>query len=294
MISDLTTALTAFLVSRPTQYDRARLMTFTLKSGQVIRVCDKQNSQTIPSGAGPLSGLTFIGGNPSFTPGKVTCAIGGSAQEHDVTIIAGASDLISGIPAIAFIAGGGFNLADYSLDYAFSAGPGQPWLGTLNRFSGIVAEVTDCGSVSAKLNVKDYTYLLDTDWPKNTVQPDCLNTLYDAGCTLSKASFAVSGVVQAGSTVNAIQTALSNPDDYFDLGTVTFTSGVLDGLTGWIRLYASGVIHLATPLLVAPSAGDTFLAYPGCDLTASTCASKFSNLPNFAGFPFVPEPEVSY
>jgi hypothetical protein len=43
-----------------------------------------------------------------------------------------------------------------------------------------------------------------------------------------------------------------------------------------------------------PSNGDTLNAIAGCDKLQATCTSKFSNLVNFAGFPFVPKPETAY
>jgi hypothetical protein len=42
-----------------------------------------------------------------------------------------------------------------------------------------------------------------------------------------------------------------------------------------------------------PNTGDTFTAYPGCDKTQNTCTSKFNNLVNFGGFPYVPVPEAA-
>jgi hypothetical protein len=43
-----------------------------------------------------------------------------------------------------------------------------------------------------------------------------------------------------------------------------------------------------------PAPGDTFIAYPGCDKTQSTCSGKFSNLVNFGGSPYIPVPETSF
>ncbi len=47
------------------------------------------------------------------------------------------------------------------------------------------------------------------------------------------------------------------------------------------------------PLQSAPSAGDTFTVYYGCDHTPGTCQSKFNNLANFRGFPYVPPPQMA-
>lgn len=47
------------------------------------------------------------------------------------------------------------------------------------------------------------------------------------------------------------------------------------------------------PLQSAPASGDAFTVYQGCDHTPGTCRSKFNNLPNFRGFPYVPPPQMA-
>jgi len=44
----------------------------------------------------------------------------------------------------------------------------------------------------------------------------------------------------------------------------------------------------------APAEGDTFNVAFGCDHTQATCQSKFNNLINFRGFPYVPPPQLAY
>jgi hypothetical protein len=36
--------------------------------------------------------------------------------------------------------------------------------------------------------------------------------------------------------------------------------------------------------------GDAFTVYLGCDHTQATCTTKFGNLTNFRGFPYIPSP----
>jgi hypothetical protein len=82
-----------------------------------------------------------------------------------------------------------------------------------------------------------------------------------------------------------------NSSGYFTLGVVTFTSGVLNGLSYAIQDYTAGVLTLVVGALAAPSAGDTFTIIPGCDKQLATCQYKFSNLIHFGGTPFIPQPE---
>ena len=81
---------------------------------------------------------------------------------------------------------------------------------------------------------------------------------------------------------------------YFDQGIVSFTSGANAGLTRTVKSYdpATG-FTFALPLPVAPSAGDTMTARPGCDKTLAQCRSKFNNANRFRGYPWVPTPETA-
>jgi hypothetical protein len=85
-------------------------------------------------------------------------------------------------------------------------------------------------------------------------------------------------------------------DDY-NLGKISFTSGVLNGQSRMIRasIYNSGSsasITVSTPFPAAPSTGDSFRIYQGCDKSwaGTNGCPKFSNTARFRGFPFVPQP----
>jgi uncharacterized phage protein (TIGR02218 family) len=93
--------------------------------------------------------------------------------------------------------------------------------------------------------------------------------------------------------VNKLLTNLTDPNTHYDNGQLVFTSGVNNGHIVAVRQYASTTIYFVVPLPAPPLAGDTFTVYPGCDKTQATCTSKFSNLINFGGFPYVPSPETA-
>ena len=57
---------------------------------------------------------------------------------------------------------------------------------------------------------------------------------------------------------------------------------------------ASAQLFLLENAFQPPQAGDTFIAYPGCDWTLRTCLSKFNNKANFGGFPQIPDEETSW
>jgi hypothetical protein len=86
-----------------------------------------------------------------------------------------------------------------------------------------------------------------------------------------------SGAITSGSTTAAFNTNLAAAQDYWDGGTITFTSGVLSGQTFWIVQYGITAQQIL-PLYAAasaPSTGDTFtiatprsvVVFPGTGLT---------------------------
>lgn len=78
----------------------------------------------------------------------------------------------------------------------------------------------------------------------------------------------------------------------YQQGTIAFTSGANTGVDATIKTVSNGALILAYPLPNAPATGDTFVAAYGCDRTMSTCQSRFNNLSQFRGFPFVPPPQI--
>ena len=166
--------------------------------------------------------------------------------------------------------------------------------GAVPWFTGII-EQARAGRAFASLSINSNLQLLNVMMPRNLIQVGCSHMLYDAGCTLLKTAFRVSGSVTSGSALS-FNTGLTQADHYFDLGVVTFTSGVNNGISRTVRtsLNASGNVTVILPFANAPAAGDTFTILPGCDKQQATCSTKFSNLTHFRGMPYVPVPETLY
>jgi len=110
--------------------------------------------------------------------------------------------------------------------------------------------------------------------------------------TTSGASFSEWNIVQSG-TVNKIITLSGKTDNFFDNGQIAFVTGPNAGLVKAVKTFFSQQFTFNSPLPFPPNAGDTFIAYSGCDKTQSTCTNKFSNLLNFEGMPYVPVPETA-
>lgn len=218
--------------------------------------------------------------------------IGVNVDELTVEMWPGMEE-VNGVPFVRAARLGAFDGARLVLRRAFLPAWGSPITGVLTRFSGRVSEIEPNRS-GVRMMVRSDLEILDVKLPRRLYQPGCLHTLFDGGCGLTKASFAVAGAVDGTSTTTVIDCNLSNPAGHFALGTVTFTSGPNNGQTRSVKAYTPGSLVLASPLPSAPISGDTFNAFPGCDKTLSTCTSKFANKANFRGHPYIPKPETAF
>jgi uncharacterized phage protein (TIGR02218 family) len=204
-------------------------------------------------------------------------------------------ETIEGVPFLKALRTGLFDGAFLQRDRAFLYAWGAPPIGTVTLFHGRISSIDKIGRVDAQVKVKSDLVLLDTDFPRNIYQAGCIHILFDAGCALVKSSFAVAGTVGAGSTNLVINWTNPNNYNYFYEGTISFTSGELDGVDANIKSSNATTLVLSDSLPVAPQPGDTFNAYPGCNHTTGVggCAT-FNNLAHFRGYPNVPPPATAF
>lgn len=88
------------------------------------------------------------------------------------------------------------------------------------------------------------------------------------------------------------QPPMTNNSGYWDLGVITFTSGVNAGIARVVASYATGGNVTVVPALPnTPGVGDAFTIVPGCNKALGTCLYKYANTVNFGGNPFIPLPE---
>ena len=281
-------ALVALLAAN--QYLYADLFTISLVGGGTLHY-------TNADGGLNYGGNYYACTSPRIQRSGAKTAIGVQVDTMTIQIFGGSSELIQGVPFPQFAVNGGFDGAEISVDRCYMNTFGDTSAGTLNVFFGDVTEVKP-SRTAVELTVSSKLELLNVSMPRNLISPGCIHNLFDAGCTLAKASFATSGTVAAGSSTSAIETAsLAQTSGYFTFGTITFTSGVNAGVSATIKAHvlASGIatLTLMAPLQSAPAAGDTFDAYPGCNKSMVTCSGTFNNLLNFRGWPFVPSPTAS-
>lgn len=277
--------------SRGSLWVQADLYTFTLPGGAVYRYTSADRDITI-------GGNTFSSLGPRIQRGKTKLTNDLSVDSIDVTIYAKPTDYLAGTTGwLEAAVAGSFDGATLLVQRFISDNWANTALGAVHQFFGLVGACSvDRGKIAMKVNSP--LILLNKQMPRNLFQPSCLHTLFDSGCTLSKASFAVNCTVASGSTASSINTSTSaGASSYFDLGHITFTSGANAGLTRTVKSFTAGspsVFSLVTAFPAAPAAGDAFTAYPGCNkLWSGDCLNKFNNQANYRGFDFIPQPETT-
>lgn len=120
-------------------------------------------------------------------------------------------------------------------------------------------------------------------------QKTCRHALYQRGCGLSDSSFA--DAATANSISNLTVTLASDPSGV----TGYYIGGMIE--YGGVKRFVAN--HSGTTLTLLRSFEDLQTAisgsgptavtlYPGCDHTTTTCESRFNNILNYGGFPYIP------
>ena len=275
-------ALIALLDSN--QFIYADLYTFTLADGTLLRITSADDNLIV-------AGETFVA-YPYLTRGTTKTVIGVQVDTLALSFMLNSSVLIGGIPLAQFVLNGGLDGAELRLERVFMPTWGDTSAGTLINFVGTVAESTSTRS-QVDVTVNSSLDLLNIQLPRNVYQASCIHSLYDYGCTLNPTTWTVDGVVSNTSTTQSIVSNVTANSGYYDLGTISFTSGSNTGVTRSIKhSLVTGEISPSLGLPYAPQIGDTFTCKPGCDKQSATCRDKFSNVDNFRGYPTIPVPET--
>jgi len=274
----------------------AYLYTFTLSDGTNEYFTDLDMNIT-------FGGNTYTSGSLRISGLKMKLAVGLQVDEQEVKISALPGDMLAGVPFLEGCRNGLLNGAYLTRDRAVWAASGAPpffdYQGTpitvFRMFQGLVSEITKIGRTFVQMKVKSPLILLNVDMPRNTYQPSCNWTLFDAGCGLSKTAFGIAGAVDTGPDVIRIPwaggvlpgTLGADNVPYYAQGRLLFTSGILNTQQFFISTNDAAALYLVGNI-DTPTPGDTFTAFAGCAKTVSACNLKFSNLLNFRGFPYVP------
>lgn len=116
-------------------------------------------------------------------------------------------------------------------------------------------------------------------------QINCRHVLYGVGCGLTAEAWRVSATL-TGVTGAQLQSATfsAQADGWFKAGYVAFGQDIK-------RLIVAHTGNTVTLSAAIPGliVGDAVWAYAGCDHAKATCDTKFANLLNYGGFPYIPK-----
>jgi len=120
--------------------------------------------------------------------------------------------------------------------------------------------------------------------PKDLYQGYCNHNLFDGGCGVNKASYAVTAQVTTDETNTTLYSSAfaAKPEGWFTGGFVEFL-----GESRLVMESKENYVIIQCPFS-EPVDGQTVTAYPGCDKSPKTCKEKFDNLVNFLGCPYIP------
>ncbi len=89
---------------------------------------------------------------------------------------------------------------------------------------------------------------------------------------------------------NFADTSRTEADDFWTFGLLTFTTGNNIGIALEVKNYTlstgSFELYVAMPFVI--QVGDTYEVHAGCDKLLATCITKFDNVKNFRGQPYIP------
>jgi uncharacterized phage protein (TIGR02218 family) len=129
----------------------------------------------------------------------------------------------------------------------------------------------------------------------------CRAQLGDARCRVNLAELTVEGIVsEIKNNTYFMADGFDQSANTFQYGLLTWKQGKNAGLSMEIKAFLAEAkndssenmngryFQLVQPMPYAIEVGDIFAVYPGCDKTLTTCKSRFHNVVNFRGEPFIP------
>lgn len=288
---------TIALLNSGRMFHIADYYTFTLRTGTHLRYTSADVDMLYPDGS--FIPFIYSSSGPTIKRGSIKTEIGIKVAKCSLTLGVGPAITVLGVPWPQFVERGGLDGADVLIQRCYMATWGDLNNGLVTLFSGRVSDVQPSRTV-IEVEVSSDLELLNINMPRRLYQPGCPRALYDAGCRVNQSDFTATGTVGAGSTKSTIivvdgASPLSNTSNFYDLGSITMTSGANINAMRTVadHVGSSNTLRIYPPFDETPAVGDTLEVIPGCNKTLDHCQNKFNNIAQFGGFPYVPVPETA-
>ena len=145
--------------------------------------------------------------------------------------------------------------------------------------TGFQAEVRGLAHRLNQPTGRVYAYACDADLGDARCAKDVSSTTFSAEATVASVTdarrFSLAGIA-------------SYANGWFSGGKLTFVSGANAGRAMEIKRHAGVGIELWQAMSDPVSPGDAVTLLAGCDKQFATCKTKFANVANFRGFPYMP------
>jgi uncharacterized phage protein (TIGR02218 family) len=255
-------------------HTRCNMILLDLRDGNNIGITDHDKDITFDIGDGEV---TYDSGTGILTS-DVSQSASLDADNFEVT------GPIADVVTLEAVLGGRFDRARVRL---FQINWKRPQDGAIKILAGNISE--------ARVEGGRFVFEVRSDFDRfNQVVGRVITNQCDAdygdarcGATPEQITYTVTGVTDALSFTGSFTGSYAA--DYFNFGTIEFTSGDLAG-TLPIEIFdwtAGGQITLFCPAAEAPAIGDTATVKRGCGKSRADCMAR-NNIVNFRGFPEIP------
>lgn len=264
-----------------TAHKRVSMLRLDLVDGSTLALTDHNRDLPFDLGDGSATYLAGTG----ILPSDLSLSTGFDADEIEVSgpIVAGGS-LAAGEVTKTMVLGGRF---DDATARCFQVNWDDLDGGAIELLKGrvVLAEVE--GS-RFKLTIRSEIDKFSQEVGR-TITAYCDADFGDSRCGYSPITDAVTVTAVTDARSFTVSNTAARANDFFNMGTVQFTSGALNG-TRPVEVFdyaTSGAVALWTELPEPPQVGDTLNIMQGCGKTRADCLA-YDNVVNFRGFPDVP------
>lgn len=154
-------------------------------------------------------------------------------------------------------------------------------------FEGFVASVKFDGELQAQVLCNPSTNVFQRSGPRFSYQGICNHVLYDARCKIARSGFTFTGLASAVSGADVTVNGVSGQGASWAVGGFIQAPTAAPEDKRLILAQAGDVLTLLLPFSITVLATQVDVL-AGCDHSLATCQSKFSNVINYGGFPYVP------
>lgn len=172
-------------------------------------------------------------------------------------------------------------------------------MGSMVLRSGWLGEVTQGSNGTFKSEVRGLIASLQNNIGEQ-YSPECRADLGDSRCKIDlDSSWYRDGEITVVTNRRAFDCTITSPDaratdpTWYVGGILTWLTGDNAGTNIEVKTWdGSNTFELFLSMPYNLQVGDTFRVRPGCDKAKATCKTKFNNVVNFRGEPFIPGSDV--